>query len=81
MHSDYDEFEDLDFADDSAVQRILREERHEARRLASRRLRKHSAKRYQEKPSTRPSYDDDIDDHDFDNYDYFEDEFDSYSSP
>ncbi|HEX5787729.1 MAG TPA: hypothetical protein VFY03_06085 [Woeseiaceae bacterium] len=71
MRPPFDDLDEFAFNDSAAVNRILREQRKEERRFASR------------KPHDSPGDDENLDDMDYDDYedygDYNEDEFDEYS--
>ncbi len=68
----YDEFDEFAFDDSAAVSRILREQRKEERRIASR-------KPYSPDEDSYLDEMDDFGDFDDDYSDYNEDEFDTYS--
>jgi hypothetical protein len=68
-----DDFDEFDFADNSAVSRLMREQLREERRFGRRR---HFGRKYDDDYSDIDDFDD-FDDEDYADYD--EDEFDSYS--
>ena len=70
MHPFDDDFDEIDFADNSAVSRLMRDQLREERRFGRRR---HFGRKYDDDYSDN----DDFDDEDYTDYD--EDEFDSYS--
>jgi hypothetical protein len=73
MRPPYDDFDEFAFEDSAAVSRILREQRKEERRYASR---KHHGS-----PEDEEYFDELEDYEDFEDYsDYDEDEFDEYSA-
>ena len=75
----YEDFDELDFGDSDLVQKILREQEREERRMASRRRRGSSAK-YTFRPIDEfEDYGSPVDFEEIEYDDYDEDEFDRYS--
>lgn len=74
MHPYEDDYDEFEFADNAAVNRILREQMREERRFATRRALGPRDRGYID------DYDDDEDYEDYDDYDDYDDEeFDEYS--
>lgn len=73
MRSLFDDFDEFDYADSMIVNRIIREQRREERRLASRRALGPGD------DSDYDDFDDSDDDYDFDEYDYDSDDSDRYA--
>lgn len=80
MRPFYDDFDESEFGDNEMVNKIMREQEREERRLASHRRRGPSLKRRHEvlEPQDDVSDDDDYDDFEEDD-EYDDDEFDTYS--
>jgi hypothetical protein len=82
MPKGYDDIDEFEFNDNEIVQRMLREQAREERRMASRRRKGPGNGRHPEDDLDfdDEDYDDDFDDDDDDDYDdYDEDEFDEYA--
>lgn len=74
LYDEFDDFEEFDFSDSMAVNRILREQQRDERRYASRRFHGPNDDRQHD------DYEDYSDYEDYEDYeDYNEDEFDTYS--